>query len=73
MSDLLVVYQNPQRRHSVSKSAVEHEAREAARRGLSLNDSCPYPFGSEAGAFFKAAWLAAQCAGTAPAPDSTPT
>lgn len=65
-ADPLTVYQNRLRHHRVSKSTIEHEAQEAARRGLSLVDSCPYPFGSEAGQHFKAAWLAAQGAGTAP-------
>lgn len=31
---------------------VEREARAAARRYSTLNDACPYPFGSDAGHAF---------------------
>lgn len=71
-TDHLTVYQNRLRHHQVSRSTIEHEAQDAARRGLSLLDSCPYPFDSEAGQHFKAAWKAAQGAGTAPTPAPAP-
>lgn len=37
----------------VAIETIEQEARAAARQGLSLNDACPYPFGSEAGEHFR--------------------
>ena len=37
----------------VSIEQIEREAREAARKGESLNHSCPYPFCSDAGQHFK--------------------
>lgn len=37
----------------VAKETIEREARAAAQQGLSLNDACPYPFGSEAGEHFR--------------------
>lgn len=43
----------------VSKETIEREAAEAARKGQSLNDSCPYPFRSDAGRYFKACYLQA--------------
>lgn len=43
----------------VSKDRIEREAREAARKGLSLADACPYPWGTPAADHFKAAYLCA--------------
>lgn len=37
----------------VAKDTIEREAKAAAQQGLSLNDACPYPFGSEAGQHFR--------------------
>ncbi|CAN7362637.1 hypothetical protein LJR118_002144 [Acidovorax sp. LjRoot118] len=43
----------------VSKETIEREAAEAASKGLSLDDSCPYPFRSAAGMHFKASYFQA--------------
>lgn len=43
----------------VSKTIIEKQATEAAQKGQSLNDACPYPFTSEAGMHFKAVYLLA--------------
>ena len=40
-----------------AKSTIERQATEAAAKGLSINDSCPYPFGSPAADHFKAVYL----------------
>lgn len=42
-----------------AKATIEHQATEAARKGQSLDDACPYPFASEAGMHFKAVYLLA--------------
>lgn len=49
----------------VAKDTIEREARAAARQGLSLNDACPYPFGSEAGQHFRKVYQQAQEGGAA--------
>jgi hypothetical protein len=51
----------------VSKTTIEKQATEAAQQGKSLNDSCPYPFSSEAGVHFKAVYLLALPKGQAQA------
>jgi hypothetical protein len=38
---------------------IERQAQEAARKGQSINDACPYPFGTEAADHFKAVYLLA--------------
>ena len=43
----------------VSKTTIEKQATEAAQKGQSINDACPYPFETEAAAHFKAAYLLA--------------
>ncbi len=43
----------------VSKSTIEKQATEAAGKGQSINDACPYPFGTEAADHFKAVYLLA--------------
>lgn len=40
----------------IAKETIEREAKAAAQQGLSLNDACPYPFGSEAGQHFRAVY-----------------
>lgn len=60
MSSQLTIYNNARfGHHTVPKATVEHEATEAARAGLSLEDACRYPFASEAGMHFKAVYLLA--------------
>lgn len=41
----------------VAKTTIEREAREAARKGLSIDEACPYPFGTEQADHFKAVYL----------------
>ena len=43
----------------VPKDRIGREAREAARKGLSLDDACPYPWGTPAADHFKAVYYAA--------------
>lgn len=43
----------------VSKTTIEKQATEAAQKGQSINDACPYPFGTEAADHFKAVYLLA--------------
>lgn len=38
---------------TTKKSTIAREARDAAIAGISINDSCPYPFGSQRAAYFK--------------------
>jgi hypothetical protein len=45
--------------HVVSKQTIEREARDAAARGLSLDEACPYPFGTDQADHFKAVYLLA--------------
>lgn len=45
--------------HIVSRATIEREARDAARRGASIDDACPYPFHSEHADHFKAVYLLA--------------
>jgi hypothetical protein len=50
---------NPATPMIVSKATIEQQATEAAQKRQSLDDSCPYPFASEAGMHFKAVYLLA--------------
>lgn len=59
MSRNLTVFNSRLGHMIVSKSTIEKQATEAAGKGQSLNDSCPYPFASEAGMHFKAVYLLA--------------
>lgn len=59
MSRNLTVFNSRLGHMIVSKSIIERQATEAAQQGKSLNDSCPYPFASEAGMHFKAVYLLA--------------
>ncbi len=59
MSRDLTVFNSRLGHMIVSKSIIERQATEAAQQGKSLNDSCPYPFASEAGIHFKAVYLLA--------------
>jgi hypothetical protein len=43
----------------VSKTTIEKQATEAARKGQSIDDACPYPFETEAADHFKAVYLLA--------------
>jgi hypothetical protein len=45
-----------------ARERVEQEARAAAQRFASLNDACPYPFGTEAARIFSDAFAAARAA-----------
>lgn len=42
-----------------TKARIEREARDAAARGESLNDACPYPFGTADALHFTAIYLLA--------------
>lgn len=59
MAQNLTVYNSRLGHMIVSKTIIEKRATEAAQQGKSLNDSCPYPFASEAGMHFKAVYLLA--------------
>lgn len=59
---------NPARPMIVSKTIIEKQATEAAHAGQSLNDACPYPFGTEAADHFKAVYLLALPKATTPQP-----
>lgn len=59
MSQELTVFNSRLGHSTASKSLIERQATEAAQKGLSLNDACPYPFCSEAGMHFKAVYLLA--------------
>jgi len=59
MAQNLTVYNSRLGHMIVSKATIEKKATEAAQKGLSLNDACPYPFASEAGIHFKAVYLLA--------------
>ncbi len=59
MAQNLTVYNSRLGHMIVSKATIEKRATEAAQQGKSLNDSCPYPFASEAGIHFKAVYLLA--------------
>lgn len=59
MSQHLTVFNNHLGHMIVKKSTIERQATEAAHKGQSLNDACPYPFCSEAGMHFKAVYLLA--------------
>ena len=47
------------KRHSMSRSTIEREARAAAAARTPINDACPYPFGSDEANHFKAVYLLA--------------
>lgn len=68
MSPRISASNNPGFPMIVSKSTIEKQATEAAGKGKSLNDSCPYPFASEAGIHFKAVYLLALPKAQAAAP-----
>ena len=38
------------------KNRVAHEAYEAALRGISIRDGCPYPYASDEGRHWVAVW-----------------
>ena len=59
MSQIVFASNNPAIPMIASNLMIERQAREAARKGLSLNDACPYPFGTEAADHFKAVYLLA--------------
>ena len=59
MSRNLTVFNSRLGHMIVSKSIIEWQATEAAQQGKSINESCPYPFASEAGMHFKAVYLLA--------------
>lgn len=42
-----------------AKTTIERQATEAAGQGLSLDDACPYPFGSPAADHFRAIYTLA--------------
>ena len=73
MSQELTIYNNRLGHLVVNKSTVEKEATEAAQQGTSMNDSCRYPFASEAGIHFKAVYLLAlpKAKATTPREDAT--
>lgn len=43
----------------VPKSTIEHHATQAAAKGLTIDESCPYPFGTPPADHFKAVYLLA--------------
>ncbi|WP_440105364.1 hypothetical protein [Acidovorax sp. BL-A-41-H1] len=59
MSQLVTASNNPAIPMIVSKATIEKQATEAAGKGQSINDACPYPFGTEAADHFKAVYLLA--------------
>lgn len=59
MSPRISASNNPGLPMIVSKSTIEKQATEAAGKGQSINDACPYPFGTEAADHFKAVYLLA--------------
>lgn len=59
MSQVVLASNNPAKPMIASKLMIERQAAEAARKGLSLDDACPYPFGTEAADHFKAVYLLA--------------
>lgn len=46
----------------INKEHIQQQARIAASLYSTLNDACPYPFGSEAGRVFKQGFLAERAA-----------
>lgn len=46
----------------IDKERIQQQARRAASLYHTLNDACPYPFGSEAGRVFKEEFLAERAA-----------
>lgn len=59
MSQHLTVFNNHLGHMIINKQTIERQATEAAHKGQSLNDACPYPFHSDAGMHFKAVYLLA--------------
>lgn len=59
MSQVVLASNNPAKPMIASKLMIERQAVEAARKGLSLDDACPYPFTTDAGMHFKAVYLLA--------------
>lgn len=57
MSQNLTVFNSRLGHMIVNKQIIERQATEAAHKGQSINDACPYPFCSEAGMHFKAVYL----------------
>lgn len=54
-----VINEHQSHRHMtevISIERIEREARDAAHRGESLNDACPYPFGTDAAHHFQAVY-----------------
>lgn len=41
----------------IAKETIEREAKAAAHAGKSLDDACPYPWGTDAATHFKAVYL----------------
>lgn len=75
MTKHLATSRNPSLRHMiVSKDTIDKQATAAAQQGRSLDDACPYPFGTEAADHFKAVHLLAlPKARAATASEETPT
>ena len=59
MSQHLTVFNNHLGHMIVNKQTIERQATDAAHKGQSINDACPYPFCSDAGLHFKAVYLLA--------------
>lgn len=59
MGQHITASHNPALPMIVSKATIEKQATEAAGKGQSINDACPYPFGTEAADHFKAVYLLA--------------
>jgi hypothetical protein len=59
VSQLVPASKNPAIPMIVSKATIEKQAAEAASEGKTINDACPYPFGTEAADHFKAVYLLA--------------
>lgn len=69
MPQHLATSRNPSLRHMiVSKDTIDKQATAAAQQGRSLDDACPYPFGTEAADHFKAVYLLALPKATTPQP-----
>lgn len=59
MGQHITASNNPALPMIVSKATIEKQATEAAGKGQSINDACPYPFGTKAADHFKAVYLLA--------------
>lgn len=53
---LTVIIEGKHVSHIVSKETIERQAKTAAQAGKSINDACPYPFGTPAAMHFKAVY-----------------